>query len=85
MFSSTGGDRIAELVRAKDEALIHEDFHRYDEVTAYSRSGGGRTFCGENFIELPHRFLGLPYVLPTWIFDVPFLIIVDFFIGWVGL
>jgi len=25
------GDRIAELVRAKDEALIHEDFHRYDE------------------------------------------------------
>lgn len=31
--TTDGGDRIAELVRAKDEALIHEDFHRYDEVT----------------------------------------------------
>eukprot|EP00435_Cladocopium_sp_Y103_P027546 s95_g6.t2 len=25
------GDRIAEMVRAKDEAMVQEDFHRYDE------------------------------------------------------
>ncbi|CAL1153231.1 unnamed protein product, partial [Cladocopium goreaui] len=25
------GDRIVELIRAKDEAMIQEDFHRYDE------------------------------------------------------
>jgi hypothetical protein len=30
--SSTPGDRIVELIRAKDEAMIQEDFHRYDEA-----------------------------------------------------
>lgn len=50
-----GGDRIAELVRAKDEALIHEDFHRYDEVTAVVADVVAVVHLIENLIELPHR------------------------------
>ena len=26
------GDRIVEMIRAKDDAMIQEDFHRYDEA-----------------------------------------------------